>query len=530
MIVTLEMLIFLLETASFIDQKYQNIQCVWKKSDSPPYDIQRIQIWDHKVTHQINTLYLVSEELVSSFLQNRNLDPLCFILITDKLSQKPPLLSNLRAKDHAAIFLLPKSSFTIHEIGYALVDILQMLLQWEVTLSNELLQNGPSKKYFQQSFSFLHQDSAIIDQDLNVLWCTEGYTSRISITNGQIPSVFFQDEITREICHQTANRKDTFYYYLASLDLYSLCFNIISGDQHIAYIQMLLDPTEQKLPKGAEELFEIFCSHIQALFSYGKLMPLRNSGDQLHTLCRALLASDLTPIFPMDEILKKYGWERNHSYTAIIMQFTSETGWATQLSTTLPHLATLSEQEWTNSCAVTIENDIMLVINRTLEQIGSESQAFLQQVAYFVRENLCKAGISPSFSDFSLLKYARQAANAALILGSAKSPHLWHYLFEDFQLPYMIGQIVQELPLSMLCHPAVRKLMEYDEAHNSSMTNTLRTYLTSNLNMTAAADQLYIHRTSFCRRMDHIRQLTGLNFDSPDTILSLLLTFHLQRV
>lgn len=47
--------------------------------------------------------------------------------------------------------------------------------------------------------------------------------------------------------------------------------------------------------------------------------------------------------------------------------------------------------------------------------------------------------------------------------------------------------------------------------------------------MSAAAEKLYIHRTTFCRRMDKIRELTGIDLDHADTILLLQLSFSLEE-
>lgn len=64
----------------------------------------------------------------------------------------------------------------------------------------------------------------------------------------------------------------------------------------------------------------------------------------------------------------------------------------------------------------------------------------------------------------------------------------------------------------------------------SAEVPSLRAYSDINLNMTAAAERLYIHRTTFCRRMNHIRKLTCLDFSDPDTTLTLLLSYRLNSL
>ena len=47
------------------------------------------------------------------------------------------------------------------------------------------------------------------------------------------------------------------------------------------------------------------------------------------------------------------------------------------------------------------------------------------------------------------------------------------------------------------------------------------------MNMTHAAEQLYIHRTTFCRRMEQIYRLTGISEINSDLMLEMLLSLKL---
>ena len=128
------------------------------------------------------------------------------------------------------------------------------------------------------------------------------------------------------------------------------------------------------------------------------------------------------------------------------------------------------------------------------------------------------------------LKQAGEAAREALRIGMVQEPELWYHLFDEIRLPYYIEQIRRELPDSMLVHPAVGVLDEYDRSQGTELALTLETFLESGMNMTKASERLYIHRTTFCRRMDHIRKLTGVNLEDPDTILSLQISYRIRKV
>ena len=185
--------------------------------------------------------------------------------------------------------------------------------------------------------------------------------------------------------------------------------------------------------------------------------------------------------------------------------------------------------EWHDSCAVIDKSAILWVIHTKSSEKAEDPHTFHQRLTSFVREHVCHAGISPQFRDFSLLPHAIQAANAAFRLGQTRHPHFWYYLFDDYRLEYMLEKIGKDLPASMLCHPSILELIVYDQKHHTELAYTLQVYLQCNLNMTTAAGQLYIHRTTFCRRMDHIQQITKLDIHNPDTILALLLSYKLME-
>ena len=76
-------------------------------------------------------------------------------------------------------------------------------------------------------------------------------------------------------------------------------------------------------------------------------------------------------------------------------------------------------------------------------------------------------------------------------------------------------------------HPAVRLLRDRDIQKGTELVPTLRAYLNCGMNMTHAADQLYIHRTTFCRRMEQISHLTGITEFTSDLTLDLLISLKL---
>ena len=401
-------------------------------------------------------------------------------------------------------------------------------LRLRAELSEGILRQSSPDVLFSMAEGILDRDFAIVDLDMNIVHCTPGYSSNRGLREPIIPRELFQDLISSREFHLAAEKKSSFYYYSAQTDSMDFCRNIFAGGQYVARVVVLLREGEQKLPAGEEQLFELLADTVQHIFTQMNLMPRRQTRERLRKLCERMLSGAEVDVDEYRTILNEHGWREDHLYLCAVLRFPSGAGWNAQLLTVLPYLSASLEAMWTAPCAVSVGEEIYLILDVTREKIDNISDV-LQKLAYFVRDNLCRAGISPVFSGVSGLRAAGRSAVIALEMGSVRRPDFWYHRFEDCRLPYLLSQMKRELPPALICHPAVEKLREHDRNHGTALTETLQSYLDCNLNMTAASERLYIHRTTFCRRMRQIRTLTGLNPDDPDTVLSLMLSFRLWK-
>lgn len=79
----------------------------------------------------------------------------------------------------------------------------------------------------------------------------------------------------------------------------------------------------------------------------------------------------------------------------------------------------------------------------------------------------------------------------------------------------------------MICHENLLKLKETDEENHSEYMKTLRAYLDENLNATRAAEELFIHRSTFLYRLEKIKEILQSDLDDPDEIFYLNFSFRL---
>lgn len=482
-------------------------------------------------------LYVLAESLIKDFFaaEDRRNQTLCFLICEDcnmniEEKQENHALWKKRVceKEVSAVV---SGKLNVETVFEEVIDIRDHLQNWDAQFADDILHQVSNTKLFSMGIDVLPWKYSIVDCDMNNLYLTPGFNRFFHQTSDQsrIPQEIVQHLILQKEFHEVAKKREAFYYYDDSDNLYLLCRNIFRDEQYYARIIMYMQDGSKCVSDGLLEIFERFSDHIQDMYHFGKTAVHRHVNDRLHNLCRTIINGKKMEQNGIAEVLEKFGWKMNHSYSTIKLQFFAEMGWDSQLEITLPYLARELEREWKDSCAIYTGTEIFWTINMSLSGDDTDQHSFHQRVAYFVRDNVCNAGVSPHFMDFSLLADAFRAADAALIIGRKEDPHFWYYLFDDYRLTYMLEEMHKILPESMLCHPAKKQLTEYDKVHHTELSRTLEAYLTNNLNMTTAAAALYIHRTTFCRRMDHIYRLTELDLTDNDTILLLLLSYRLQK-
>ena len=112
--------------------------------------------------------------------------------------------------------------------------------------------------------------------------------------------------------------------------------------------------------------------------------------------------------------------------------------------------------------------------------------------------------------------------------GTKKEPSYWFYRFDDYRLSFMLDRIRgKEIAPMLLVHPAIPILMQHDQTHENELARTLEVLIEKQGNVTQAAEALFIHRTTLFRRLNQIKELTGIDLDDGDLMLELQLSYRI---
>ena len=243
-------------------------------------------------------------------------------------------------------------------------------------------------------------------------------------------------------------------------------------------------------------------------------------------LQRLLLSAegpDFRPDGSISAALSPLGWKREDRCRVLIFRSVYER----RDPGISDYILRMLEQRIPDSAGAVSGERILLVVDS--DRCGLTARDLRSLLAEFLRDNMYKAGISDEADSFDRLRGAYLQAAAAMELGSARDPMFWYYLFEDYLSDYLLHKAAEEIPAEMLVLPAVETLRRHDALRGTRFTETLRVYARENFNATRAAQNLFIHRTSFQDRMDRIRSLTGLDPDDEETRFLLQFSFRLLR-
>ncbi len=481
--------------------------------------IKRILPWKEEETLQDDVLYLVPGEETPMGKSNRK--PGNFLFAGTSCADMPEILS----EDNCAVL---HEKIQAAEFTLAVMELYQRLTQWDARFLESILYRKDYREAMSLGMEVLSWKYAVIDVNMQLLYATPDYIKSVSGNPEHVPRDTVGMLLMSPEFHEAVHYHGSFYYFDKYNSENLFCRNLMLDGKYFARLVMHIGRKDSTIPLGAQEIFETFAVHLEVLIRSDTHVLNERFMDQMHRLFQSLAAGEKPdPVFT-SATLKKTGWKEQDSYTVVKLVFYEGKGWKTQLEITLPYLARELENQWPHSCAVVEGSSILLIINRSLSGTDVDSHDFRQQVASFVREHVCSAGQSSRFHGLSRIPSAIREAEVALQIGQIKNPQFWLFLFDDYRLEYMLGKISEELPFSSLCHPAISQLLAYDREHGTELNETLQAYLQSHMNMTAAAERIYVHRTTFCRRMNHIRSLTGLDLDDPDTVLELMLSYRLS--
>ncbi len=138
-------------------------------------------------------------------------------------------------------------------------------------------------------------------------------------------------------------------------------------------------------------------------------------------------------------------------------------------------------------------------------------------------------GISDTGRDLADCVDLYRQACAALQLGPLSRPGDRWFSFPSVRLEYLTQTCLAPQPQVMVRTAGFQRLLDHNARSSADYVDTLRVWLDHEMHITESAEALYLHRSSFLKRLDKLQELLGEELQTPDGRLLLRLQLALLK-
>ncbi|MCD8196790.1 MAG: helix-turn-helix domain-containing protein [Lachnospiraceae bacterium] len=294
--------------------------------------------------------------------------------------------------------------------------------------------------------------------------------------------------------------------------------NIWNRDHYCG--RVLINELNNSLKPGVIPMLEYFTQFLVRVFEMDQAKS-KNTLTFEHIIDRMISGETIEENLILTR-LNLIGWKRTHRYVCFRIEHDQNS--STPIS--LPRISGTMNLILKKSFSVCREDGIFTVCNLTLS--GYAEPDYRKKMQDLCATAHVVIGSSNEFSDFMLLREYSSLTFRALELGRASGKaDSAYFRFSDYALDYILFHFTSDFKVSTVCSDAVIRLLRHDTEKQTDYIHTLKCYLENGCQQTAAADALFIHRSTLVYRLNKICQISGIDLDDPEKRLYLQISIRL---
>ena len=163
--------------------------------------------------------------------------------------------------------------------------------------------------------------------------------------------------------------------------------------------------------------------------------------------------------------------------------------------------------------ALSHQDNIVLIVHL---QSGASLQAMLDKIVPLLKNAGFHIGISDQFTHIHDIRVAYEKACCAIETGVMLGVKDHVYCFSNYVFAYMLQHAKGGFQIHDVLPSGLRALIRHDQEAAISYLETLRSYLSNQMNTTKTARELYLHRSSLVERLERIFGLLGTRLELAD--------------
>lgn len=438
-------------------------------------------------------------------------------------------VSNIAKTPKCSIIVIDEN-IPFFEVFNLLQEIFNLFEQWDEQLRNICYEGGNFCDLIESCDSVLCDPVSLIDQMFHYI----GYSKALSKKRGFVEKLVDQDnslplDLVNNILSDQKyisfnTRRDLFIIPpIGDIDGDMMCHNIFDHEKYVGKLGIKLSSNNEHQINYNKFILEHLYIYINKLYNkYKSFNQKEISLSSLRKMLHDHLVSNDVPDHQWQKAYEENGWKSNDQLQ--LVQFRPNPRYDKNMYAN--YFCTEIERKWQGCTSFEYNDYIFLLVNHHKFQ-GPKDMDFYQSLAYFLRESLLIAGLSRKFNNMKALSCAYKQTDIALEFGIRKAPTLWYYNFNDYVLNYINSNCISQLNPEQICSEKLLSLKEYDAKKNTEYYKTVLVYFQSLFNSTETAKRLCIQRSSFFYRMDRIRKLVNINFESIQEIYYLAISLQL---
>lgn len=426
------------------------------------------------------------------------------------------------------IWVDDESSFV--QVFNSTVAIFDELWSWDCLLRNLVDTGATASELIEKSLPIIKNDIWLIDIDQLVIahhryGKTSNESSASSIEVGDHASI-----TDKSVSDQPDDIDNCFNPYFGILAIHS-------GSRYIAKqlplpddygATLYFEESSRHVDEADFCLISILAQRITASYNCidKKEMP-QKAFSETPTLKRLIQGKDIN-VHGVNRALERIDWVNgSDAFLCICVDYQLSVHASTGFfAKSLDYLRSTIQDRF--ACvSFRFNHSVVAIVNLTKSDLtGEQFKTELRQIVVDIK---CVAGVSDSFTEMMELKGYYRQAQAALDLGERFSREDV-FSFRDLIVEFCVNQVLNDIQPAHLIDPGIFKLLHHDEEHGSDLFQTLDTFMRCNCSIAKACTLLYMRRNSLTYRLNKIRSIAGIDFDSPEDRLLVMLYLKILEI
>lgn len=424
-------------------------------------------------------------------------------------------------------YLFMDEDVSLNQILLELEDIFTRYNQWEHDLTLSLSRIGTISDLCHISLPIFGNPIMVHNRDYEIVGSAEANGMRFDYPLKEPGTDYLNETVTKDLFfrsdYPTAAKYTAPQYWLDDEDdMLSIYVNIFDEQQEY-WGRIIIDGVNDQLMDGHLALLSVLEEAVRPLalkktsYRAGSRKIFKRFAMEYFRAPQTFRREQLLTVMHLN------GWHRKDHFFCVCAETSAH---RLQLNT-VEYESMVFDRHFHNYLSLTWNERLILICNLTLS--GQSREKECRQLAYIIRENLYKSGISTEFQDFFDFPDYFLQAQSALYAGQTKNGTKWLFKFEDYALAHILRHGANTLPLKTLVPGYILALHQYDKKHDTAYLQTLQSYIESDAHTVKAIDKLYIHRSTFNSRMKKIREMTAVDLDSYENRMYLMIIFRILQ-